>query len=90
VSYSGPLRITAFKDPKDGTFAIVAVNPSHNSVRQTFSLNGFSTHSVTPWITSQTMSLVEGSPVLVNGSSFDYAISESSVITFSGNTLVLE
>src|SRR5271155_4471966 len=41
VGYSGPLRITAFKDPRGSSFAIVAVNLSNHLVRQTFSLNGF-------------------------------------------------
>lgn len=84
VNYSGPLLITSFKDPEGHSFAIVAVNPKSNMVRQAFSLHGFSTNSVTPWITSPTLSLIEQAPVPVTGTSFEYAIPASSVVTFSG------
>ena len=90
VGYSGPLRITAFKDPRGSSFAIVAVNLSNHLVRQTFSLNGFSAGLVTPWITSPTLSLVEQTPVSVNGTSFSYPIPASSVVTFSGVALARE
>jgi glucuronoarabinoxylan endo-1,4-beta-xylanase len=90
VSYSGPLLITAFKDPNSHSFAIVAVNPSSHSIHQTFGLNGVSTNSVTPWITSASLSLVEQAAVPVSGTSFSYTIPALSVITFSGSTLEKE
>ena len=90
VAYSGPLRITAFKDPGGQSFAIVAVNANSHTVHQTFSLNGFSTNAVTPWITSVSLSLVEQAAVPVSGKSFSYTIPALSVITFSGSTLEKE
>jgi glucuronoarabinoxylan endo-1,4-beta-xylanase len=84
VSYSGPLQLTAFKDPGNQRFAIVAVNSSSKAVTQTFSLNGFSTNSVTPWITSASLSLAAQTPVSANGASFTYALPASSVTTFLG------
>lgn len=84
VSYIGPLLITAFKDPGGRAFAIVAVNSTSKVVSQTFSLNGFTADSVTPWVTSPRLSLAEQSPVVVSGRNFTYQLSPSSVITFVG------
>jgi glucuronoarabinoxylan endo-1,4-beta-xylanase len=86
VSYSfGPLGLTAFKDPDSRSFAIVAINPGRIRVRQTFSLNGFSTNAVTPWITSARLSLAAQPPISVSGASFTYTLPASSVTTFSGS-----
>ncbi len=84
VSYSGPLRITAFKDPGGRAFAIVTVNSSRTATSQTFSLNGFAAGSVTPWITSTSLSLAVQSPVAVKENSFTYRLPASSVTTFLG------
>jgi glucuronoarabinoxylan endo-1,4-beta-xylanase len=82
--YYGPLRITAFKDPEHQSFAIVAVNPGGSDVLQTFVLNGVAPRSVTPWITSEQLSLVPQTPVPVKEGRFVYALPASSVTTFSG------
>lgn len=84
VNYSEPLRITAFKDPGNQAFAIVAVNPGGSDVMQTFVLNGFSAKSVTPWITSGRLSLAAQARVPVDHDRFTYALQPSSVTTFSG------
>lgn len=84
ASYFGPLRITAFNDPKGHSFAIVVVNPSAREVRQTFSLRGFSATAITPWITSTDLSLAAQAPVSVSGASFSYTLPGLSVTTFSG------
>ncbi|MFZ1974693.1 MAG: hypothetical protein WAU89_17740 [Candidatus Acidiferrales bacterium] len=80
----GPLDITAFKDPGNQSFSIVVVNPSGRAVSQKFSLNGFSTNSVTPWITSKHSSLAAQAPVAVEGATFSFTLPESSVTTFVG------
>ena len=85
VSYFGPLSITGFKDALGTSFAIVAVNPSNRTITQTFSLSGVSTNSVTPWITSETLSLSAQPNVTVDGRRFAYVLPPSSVVTFSGN-----
>jgi glucuronoarabinoxylan endo-1,4-beta-xylanase len=82
--YFGPLKISAFKDPRNRSFAIVAVNSSAKVVPQTFSLKGFSTTSVTPWTTSASLSLEPQAPVPVGGTSFAYTLPASSVTTFFG------
>jgi glucuronoarabinoxylan endo-1,4-beta-xylanase len=83
-TYFSPSHITAFKDSENQSFAIIAVNASRRSVSQTFSLNGFSANSVTPWITSASLSLAAQAPVSVSGTSFTYTLPASSVTTFSG------
>jgi glucuronoarabinoxylan endo-1,4-beta-xylanase len=84
VTYAGPLQISAFKDSAGQAFAIIAVNAGHKTTTQTFSLNGFATESVTPWITSTSLSLAVQPPLAVEGSNFSYQLPASSVTTFSG------
>jgi glucuronoarabinoxylan endo-1,4-beta-xylanase len=83
-SYFGPLQISAFKDPENRSFVIVAVNSSAEAIPQTFSLKGFSADYVTPWITSAGLSLATQARIPVKWTSFTYAIPASSVTTFSG------
>jgi glucuronoarabinoxylan endo-1,4-beta-xylanase len=85
----GPLRITAFKNPGNRDFAIIAVNSTSRNVSQTFRLNGFSTASVTPWITSEHLSLVAQSAVPVDAGRFTYTLPASSVTTFAGSVIPL-
>ena len=82
--YFGPLEISAFKDPGNRSFVIVAVNPSDRTVPQVFSMKGFSTSSVTPWVTSASFGLAAQAPIPVQGTSFQYALPASSVTTFAG------
>jgi glucuronoarabinoxylan endo-1,4-beta-xylanase len=84
VSYSGSSQISAFKDPRSQSFAIVAVNSTSKVVHQRFSLDGFSADSVTPWVTSANLSLAPQAPVSVSGTTFIYTLPASSVTTFSG------
>ncbi|MFO1476512.1 MAG: carbohydrate binding domain-containing protein [Verrucomicrobiota bacterium] len=77
--------ISAYKDPVSGMFAIVALNNSYSTVTQTFNLSNISgVTSVTPWITSDTMSISNQTPVALSGSSFTYNLPALSVITFVG------
>lgn len=86
VKYSGPLRISAFKEPHGRSFAIVAINPGGNPVRQTFSLKGFESNRVTPWITSESLSLTPQTPIPMNGRGFTIDLPPLSVTTFAGET----
>jgi glucuronoarabinoxylan endo-1,4-beta-xylanase len=74
--------VTAFKDPVSGQFEIVALNKSGSSVSQTFSLANLTTPTVTPWITSSSLSLQSQTPVTVSGNAFSYSLPASSVTTF--------
>ncbi|HUA67939.1 MAG TPA: hypothetical protein VMA13_05265 [Candidatus Saccharimonadales bacterium] len=78
--------VTAFKATNSDGFAIVAVNTNAGtSVTQTFNLTNFpAVNSVTPWITSATLSLSNQTPVAVSHASFTYTLPAQSVVTFSG------
>jgi len=83
---TGTALISAYNYTNSGNFAIVAVNTNTSTaINQTFNLSNFPTvSSVTPWITSATMSLSNQTPVAVSGSSFTYTLPAMSVVTFVG------
>lgn len=81
---SGPMGITAFKDPVSGRFAIIVANNTTLAIDQTFTLQGITLTSVTPYITSNTQSLEALTPVAVSNSAFTHSIPANSVVTFSG------
>src|SRR5208283_4958590 len=79
--------VTAFKNPAENSYAIVAVNTNTSTTSQTFTFSGFpSTTSVTPWVTSNTLSLDGQSSVAVDSDSFSFPLSAQSVTTFVGTT----
>jgi glucuronoarabinoxylan endo-1,4-beta-xylanase len=80
--------ISAFKDSESTAFAIVAVNTNTTAMNQTFNLTNFTASSVTPWITSGTLSLASQAPVAVANSSFTYALPALSVVTFVGQAIL--
>jgi len=81
---SGTL-ISAYRSTNSGSFAIVAINPISTVVTQIFNLTNFPTvASVTPWITSSSLSLAPQSAVLVTNAEFTYALPALSVVTFAG------
>jgi len=87
---TGTALISAYNNTSSSSsnFAIVAVNTNTSTaISQTFNLTNFPTvSSVTPWITSATMSLSNQTPVTVSGSSFTYTLPALSVVTFVGQT----
>ena len=81
--------ISAYKDTNSAAFAIVAVNTNPGTdVIQTFNLTNFTATSLTPWITSATLSLAPQTPVNVTNSSFTYDVPAMSVVTFVGQGVV--
>jgi glucuronoarabinoxylan endo-1,4-beta-xylanase len=78
------LEISTYKNLSTGQFVIVVVNPNSSATAENFSLNGFSTSSVTPWETSASLNLAQLGAVSVNGSSFNYTFDADSVTTFVG------
>ncbi|MGO9477216.1 MAG: carbohydrate binding domain-containing protein [Limisphaerales bacterium] len=77
--------ISAYKDSASTAFVIVVVNTNAaTNVIQTFNLANFTAASVTPWITSATLSLAPQTPVNVTNSSFTYDVPAMSVVTFVG------
>jgi glucuronoarabinoxylan endo-1,4-beta-xylanase len=77
--------ISAYKDTNSSNFAIVAINTNATTdVNQTFNLTNFTATSVTPWITSGTLSLAVQPAVTVSNASFTYTLPPLSVVTFAG------
>ena len=77
--------ISAYKDSASTAFAIVIVNTNPaTDVIQTFNLANFTAASVTPWVTSASLSLAPQTLVNVTNSSFTYDVPAMSVVTFVG------
>jgi hypothetical protein len=82
---TGGAQISAYKDSLSPGFAIVAINPTTNSINQTFTLTNFSAASVvTPWMTTSNLSLASQTAVAVTNLSFSYALPAMSIVTFAG------
>jgi glucuronoarabinoxylan endo-1,4-beta-xylanase len=84
ANYATNAEVTAFKDPAGTGFAFVAINSNIFSVNETFTLTNFTATSVTPWVTSGSLSLAVQSAVTVSNSSFTYTLPAQSVVTFVG------
>jgi glucuronoarabinoxylan endo-1,4-beta-xylanase len=77
--------ISAYKDTNSTAFAIVVVNTNAaTGVFQTINLTNFTAPSVTPWITTATLSLAPQTTVTLTNSSFTYFVPAMSVVTFVG------
>jgi glucuronoarabinoxylan endo-1,4-beta-xylanase len=79
------VSVTAYKDPDTGNFAIVALNEGYSSQSVTFNLKGFTPDTVTPFTTSATQDLAQGSKIPVSGSSFTFNLAANSITTFVGD-----
>lgn len=84
VSNDAVTSISAYKDPTSGCFAIVAINNNNWNVVQSFNFTGFTATTVTPWITSGSLSLAVQPSVGVTNSTFIYTLPAMSVVTFVG------
>jgi glucuronoarabinoxylan endo-1,4-beta-xylanase len=76
--------VSAYKNPANGSFVVVAVNTNGSSQSMTFSLSGFTSPSVTPWLTDANNNLAQQSTVTSNNS-FSVTLGASSVVTFVGS-----
>lgn len=77
--------ISAYKDSASTAFAIVVVNTNKaTDVIETFQLNNVAAASVTPWMTSRSLSLAPQPAVSLTNSAFTYTIPALSVVTFAG------
>ncbi len=81
---AGNISVSAFKETGSGKFAIVAINVNLTTVTQVVNLANFTADSVTPWITSSSLSLSSQSAVTVTNASFTYPLPAMSVVTFVG------
>jgi glucuronoarabinoxylan endo-1,4-beta-xylanase len=79
--------ISAYQYPNSGNLAIVAINTNKTSISQTFNLTNLPVPvSMTPWITSGTLSLSNQTDATITGSSFNYTLPAQSVVTFVAAT----
>jgi len=78
--------VTAYKDPKSGKFAIVALNNGWSSQSITYTLKGFSPTVVTAYTTSATQDLAKGNDITVINSSFSFDLAPNSITTFVGDS----
>jgi glucuronoarabinoxylan endo-1,4-beta-xylanase len=85
----GGVLVSAYKDPANGRFAIVAVNQG-NAVTETFNLHGFLARAVTPWVTSADLDLAPQGRIAVPGNSFTADLPAQSVTTFVGTTVAVQ
>jgi hypothetical protein len=89
TSSQSSVLVSAYKDTNSSAFAIVVVNTNPSTdVQQTFNLTNFTAATVTPWITSGTLSLAPQTPMTVTNGSFAYTIPARSVVTFVGQGTV--
>ena len=85
---TGPAFVSAFKNLHSGQFAIVAINTSSSTIDQTFMLQNFpGVGSVTPWITSSSLSRAAQAGLSVSNSTFAYSLPGQSVVTFVGQAV---
>ncbi len=85
---TGDAQVSAYKDATTPGFAIVAVNPDSTAISQTFTLTNFNANTVTPWMTTSNLSLVQQSSVSINNQSFTYTLPALSIVTFVGSALI--
>ena len=86
---SGSAFITAFRNTNTTAFVIVAINPTGIALTPAFNLHNFlSVGPVTPWITSETVSLAVQTAFTVTNGSFTYELPPLSVVTFTGQMAV--
>jgi O-glycosyl hydrolase len=77
--------ISAYKDSTSTAFAIVVINTNAAlDIVQTFNLSHFTAGTVTPWVTSGTLSLSPQTAITLTNSSFTYLVPAMSVVTFVG------
>jgi glucuronoarabinoxylan endo-1,4-beta-xylanase len=82
--------ISAYRATNSTAFAIVVVNTNAaTDVIQTFNLTNFTAASMTPWVTSASLSLAPQTPVAVTNATFTYDVPAMSVVTFVGQSDVV-
>jgi glucuronoarabinoxylan endo-1,4-beta-xylanase len=77
-------RLSAYRDPASGRYAVVAVNEGTEAQDISLGLNGFTSSSVTPYRTSATEELAPLAPVKIRGDALSTTLAPRSVTTFVG------
>jgi glucuronoarabinoxylan endo-1,4-beta-xylanase len=80
---AGNVRVSAYRDPATGNFAVVAINSNGSAASTTFNLD-FAATSVIPNLTTQTVDLKAQAAIPVTNGSFTTSLPAQSVTTFTG------
>ena len=78
------VSVTAYSNATTGGMVIVAINQNGSDTPLTFTLNGLTVSSVTPWTTSSSFDLAQQSSLPVSFGSFTATLPASSVTSFVG------
>ena len=88
VSTSGTppsgVLVSAYKNPSDGTVAIVAINKNASAAQLPLFISGVVPCSITPWVTDATQSIVSQSSITVSNARFTATLPAKSVTTLVG------
>jgi glucuronoarabinoxylan endo-1,4-beta-xylanase len=85
IPQSGVL-VSAYKNPNSGSLVIVVINQNSWSTTQTFTLEGTTASTMTPWITSSNFNLAQQATVSLSDGSFTYTLPGASIVSFVANT----
>jgi glucuronoarabinoxylan endo-1,4-beta-xylanase len=88
VSTSGTapsgVLLSAYKNPADGTVAVVAINSNTSATPVSVYVSGSVPCTITPWVTSATDNLASQTPITVSNARFSATLAAQSVTTFVG------
>jgi glucuronoarabinoxylan endo-1,4-beta-xylanase len=88
VSTSGTVPakvfVSAYKNPADGTVAVVAINTNTSATPLSLYLSGVVPCSITPWVTSAADNLASKPAITVSNARLSATLDAQSVTTFVG------
>jgi glucuronoarabinoxylan endo-1,4-beta-xylanase len=88
VGTTGPVPsgvlVSAYKNPADGTVAVVAINNNDSATPLSLFVSGIAPCHMTPWVTSSSDSLGSKADVSVANSRLSYSLPAQSVTTLVG------
>jgi len=76
--------VSAYKNPTDGTVAVVAINNNQSSTPISLFVSGAAPCSMTPWVTASSDSLAAKTALPISSSRFSGTLAAQSVTTFVG------
>ena len=76
--------VSAYRNPEDGTLAIVAINKNDSSTTVSLFLSDGAPCSMTPWVTSEADSIASKTDITVTDGRFSATLDGKSVTTFVG------
>jgi glucuronoarabinoxylan endo-1,4-beta-xylanase len=88
VSTSGTapsgVLVSAYKNPSDGTVVVVAINKNSSATPLSLFISGIVPCTITPWLTSDSASIVSQTPITVSNARFTASLPAKSVTSLVG------